>query len=452
MNIKADSRRIKKGDIFVALRGVDGDGHRFISDAVKNGASKVVVEEDGDYGVETLVVKDTRAYLNAYLESHYGTIIDEMNIIGVTGTNGKTTTAYLIYEALNMLNIKCAYIGTVGYYLDKKIASLENTSPDLALMYEMLLKAHDKGYQYVVIEASSQGLSYGRLDTIKFDYALYTNLTQDHLDFHKTMENYALAKKKLFENLTHDGLGIINNDDDYVEYFRTKNSVTYGFTESDYQVTSYELSAHGTNFVINGVDNVQTKLIGKYNIYNVLLTYVFLEKIGVLKKDIVRVISALLPPPGRMDIIKYKDNSIIVDYAHTPDAMENIISTVKDITKGDIYIVFGCTGSRDRTKRPIMMDIALTNSKFTIVTSDDLHNEEFVNIVADMEEGVKQKNYAVYRDRRKAIEKGIEMLNHGDVLLVLGKGHEEFIIDKNLKIPFNDHKVIESIISEKVEI
>jgi len=452
MNIKADSRRIKKGDIFVALRGVDGDGHRFISDAVKNGASKVVVEEDGDYGVETLVVKDTRAYLNAYLESHYGTIIDEMNIIGVTGTNGKTTTAYLIYEALNMLNIKCAYIGTVGYYLDKKIASLENTSPDLALMYEMLLKAHDKGYQYVVIEASSQGLSYGRLDTIKFDYALYTNLTQDHLDFHKTMENYALAKKKLFENLTHDGLGIVNNDDDYVEYFRTKNSVTYGFSESDYQVTSYELNAHGTNFVINGVDNIQTKLIGKYNIYNVLLTYVFLDRIGVLKKDIIRVISTLLPPPGRMDIIKYKDNSIIVDYAHTPDAMENIISTVKDITKGDIYIVFGCTGSRDRTKRPIMMDIALTNSKFTIVTSDDLHNEEFVNIVADMEEGVKQKNYAVYRDRRKAIEKGIELLNHGDVLLVLGKGHEEFIIDKNLKIPFNDHKVIESIISEKVEI
>lgn len=452
MNIKADSRRIKKGDIFVALRGVDGDGHRFIDSAIKNGASKIVAEEEGNYGVETLIVKDSRAYLNAYLESHYGNIIDEMNIIGVTGTNGKTTTAYLIYEALNKLNIKCAYIGTIGFYLDKKVVSLDNTSPDLALMYEMILEAHDKGYKYVVIEASSQGLSYGRLDTIKFDYALYTNLTQDHLDYHKTMENYALAKKKLFDNLTHDGLGIINNDDDYVEYFRTKNSVTYGFSESDYQVTSYELNAHGTNFVINGVDNIQTKLIGKYNIYNVLLTYVFLDRIGVLKKDIIRVISTLLPPPGRMDIIKYKDNSIIVDYAHTPDAMENIISTVKEITKGDIYIVFGCTGSRDRTKRPIMMNIALTNSKYTIVTSDDLHDEEFVNIVADMEEGVKQKNYAVYRDRRKAIEKGIELLNHGDVLLVLGKGHEEFIIDKNLKIPFNDHKVIESIINEKVEI
>ncbi len=153
-----------------------------------------------------------------------------------------------------------------------------------------------------------------------------------------------------------------------------------------------------------------------------------------------------------MDIIKYDDNSIIVDYAHTPDAMINIISTVKDIVKGDIYIVFGCTGSRDRTKRPIMMDIALSNSKFTIVTSDDLHNEEFVQIVADMEQGAKTKNYAVYRDRGKAIEKGIELLNHNDVLLVLGKGHEEFIIDKNLKIPFNDHNVIESIISKKVEI
>ena len=187
MNIKADSRRCKQGDIFVALRGVDGDGHRFIADAVKNGATKVVAEEEGNYGVDTLIVKDSRAYLNAYLESHYGNIIDEMNIIGVTGTNGKTTTAYLIYEALNLLNIKCAYIGTIGFYLDKKIASLDNTCPDIALMYEMILKSYDKGYKYVVIEASSQGLSYGRLDTIKFDYALFTNLTQDHLDYHKTM-------------------------------------------------------------------------------------------------------------------------------------------------------------------------------------------------------------------------------------------------------------------------
>ena len=452
MNIKDDSRRVKPGDIFVALRGVDGDGHRFISSAVQNGAKKVVVEEDGDYGVETLVVKDTREYLNAYLESHYGNIIDDMNIIGITGTNGKTTTAYLIYEALNMLNIKCAYIGTIGFYLDKKVAALDNTSPDLALMYEMLLKAHDKGYKYVVLEASSQGLSYGRLATIKFDYALYTNLTQDHLDYHKTMENYAKAKKILFDNLTHDGLSIVNNDDEYVDYFKDERSITYGFGPSDYQVTNYELTAHGTNFEVNGVDNIQTKLIGKYNIYNVLLTYVFLDRIGVLKKDIIKIISLLTPPPGRMDIIKYNDNSIIVDYAHTPDAMNNIISTVKEITKGDIYIVFGCTGSRDRTKRPIMMDIALSNSKFTIVTSDDLHNEEFVQIVADMEDGVKKKNYAVYRDRRKAIEKGIEMLNHGDVLLVLGKGHEEFIIDKNLKIPFNDHKTIEEIIKDKVEI
>ena len=452
MNIKTDSRRCKEGDIFVALRGVEGDGHRFIADAVKNGAKKVIAEEEGDYGVETLIVKDTRVYLNAYLESQYGSIIDEMNIIGITGTNGKTTTAYLIYEALNMLNIKCAYIGTIGFYLDKKIAPLDNTCPDIALIYEMILKAYDKGYKYVVMEASSQGLSYGRLDTIKFDYAMFTNLTQDHLDFHKTMENYAKAKQKLFENLTHDGLSIVNNDDDYVDYYKTAKSITYGFTPSDYQVTSYELTAHGTNFVINGVDNIQTKLIGKYNIYNVLLTYVFLDRIGVLKKDIIKIISMLTPPPGRMDIIKYNDNSIIVDYAHTPDAMNNIISTVKEILKGDLYIVFGCTGSRDRTKRPIMMDIALSNAKFVIVTSDDLHNEEFVQIVADMEQGVKSKNYVVHRDRRKAIEKGIDMLNHNDVLLVLGKGHEDFIIDKNLKIPFNDHKVIESIIREKVEI
>lgn len=452
MNIKSDSRRVKNGDIFVALRGVDGDGHRFIDAAIKNGAKKVIVEEDGNYGVETLKVKSTRAYLNAYLDSNYGSIIDDMQIIGITGTNGKTTTAYLIYEALNMLNIKCAYIGTIGFYLDKKIMPLENTCPDIALIYEMLLKAHDKGYKYVVIEASSQGLSYGRLDTIKFSYALFTNLTQDHLDYHKTMENYAKAKQKLFENLKPNGLRIVNNDSDYVDYYKTSDAITYGFSPSDYQVTDYSLDSKGTTFVINNVDNIKTKLLGKYNIYNVLLTFAFLDKIGVLKKDIINIISKLLPPPGRLDLIHYKDNNIVIDYAHTPDAMENIISTVKEVTKGNIYIVFGCTGSRDRSKRPIMMDIALSNSKFSIITSDDLHDEEFVNIVADMEKGVKYKNYSVFRDRKKAIEKGIKLLEHNDSLLILGKGHEEFIIDKNLKIPFNDHNVVESILSEKVEI
>ena len=452
MNIKSDSRRVKEGDIFVALRGVDGDGHNYIKAAIRNGAKKVIVEEDGDYGVETLVVKSTRAYLNAYLEENYKNILDKMTIIGITGTNGKTTSAFLIYEALNMLNIKCAYIGTIGYYLDKLVYNLDNTSPDVCLIYEMILNAHEKGYDYVVLEASSQGLSYGRLDTIKFDYALFTNLTQDHLDFHGTMENYALAKQKLFKNLCSDGLGIINIDSKYVDYYKTDNTVTYGFESSDYQVTNYELKAYETIFEVNNVDVLKTKLIGKYNIYNVLLTYVFLDKIGVLKKDIIKVISLLTPPPGRMDIIRYKTNNIIIDYAHTPDAMENVIGTVKELSKGNIYIVFGCTGDRDRTKRPIMMDIALSNSTYTIVTCDDLHNEEFVNIVADMENGVKKHNYSVVRDRKKAIAKGIELLNENDTLLILGKGHEKFIIDKNLKIPHNDHDAVMELLNLKVEI
>lgn len=452
MNIKTDSRKIKPGDIFVALRGISSDGHNYIKNAVAAGAKKVIVEENGDYGVETLVVKSTRTYLNAYLEANYNKYLADMTIIGITGTNGKTTTAYLIYEALNMLNIKCAYIGTIGYYLNKKVCNLDNTSPDIADIYDLILDAYDKGYRYVVMETSSQGLNYGRLDTIKFDYALFTNLTQDHLDYHKTMENYALAKQKLFKNLKTDGIGIINNDSDYVDYYKTNNSVTYGFNASDYQITNYDLNKDYTCFEINNVDTIKTKLLGKYNIYNVLLTYVFLEKVGILKKDIIKVISMLTPPPGRMDILKYKNNNIVIDYAHTPDAMINVIETVKEVTSGNIYIVFGCTGDRDRTKRPIMMDIALKNSKYSIVTSDDLHNEEFVNIVADMENGVKSNNYMVVRDRKRAIEKGIELLDNGDTLLILGKGHENFIIDKNLKIPFNDREVVEKIILDKVEI
>ena len=454
IDIKSDSRKVKQGDIFVALKGFSSNGDEYVEKAIENGASKIITETNNTYSVETINVENSRGYLVNYLKDNYGKYLDEMNIIGITGTNGKTTTAYLIYQMLNKLNIKCAYIGTIGYYLDKKEYSLPNTSPDICEIYDMLVNAYENGYKTVVMEVSSQGLDMGRLDSIKFNYALFTNLTQDHLDYHKTMENYAKAKQKLFYNLKNNGVSIINSDDGYKDYFTISNYVEYGFNNNDYKIQEYNLG-YKINFKLNihgNIYNIDSKLIGKYNMYNLVGAITLLHQMNINITDILNVVKDVSSPPGRTDIINYNNNLIIVDYAHTPDAMENIYNLVNEIKKGNVYTVFGCTGDRDRTKRPMMMRIATNNSKHVIFTSDDLHDEDFGRIVSDTINGIENTNFEVIMNRGKAIENGISLLKENDILLVLGKGHEEFIIIKDKKIPFNDKKVIEMLIESVVEL
>lgn len=450
INIKSDSRKVKEGDIFIALRGINSDGHDYIEKAINNGAKKIIVEEDNDYDIDTLVVPDTRAYLNNYLKEHYAKFFDDMTIIGITGTNGKTTTAFLTYEALNHLGYKCAYIGTIGFYQDKKVCDLPNTCPDICDMYELIIDSYEKGYKYIVLEASSQGIAYGRLENIVFDYAIFTNLTMDHLDYHITMENYALAKQQLFKQLKKEGLGIVNGDDNYSIYYKIGKYITYGFNDNDYKITDYKLDCSGIEFTVNNNYKIKSTLLGKYNIYNLLVVYILLSKIGASYDDIYNTIIDLKAPNGRMEIIKYNTNNIIIDYAHTPDAMENIFNAIKDIDYNKLYVVFGCTGSRDRKKRPIMTNMALSLADFTFITSDDLHEEPFDQIIEDMLQGVTKDNYVVIQDRASAIKRAIERLDNNDMLLILGKGHEEFIIIKDGNIPHNDKKCVEEIINVTV--
>ena len=448
INIQSDSRKIKPGDIFIALRGISSDGHSYISKAIENGASKIIAEE-GDYSVETIIVPDTRKYLNEYLKEHYNSKLEEMNLIAVTGTNGKTTTAKLIHDALNMVGSKTAYMGTIGFYINEKICNLANTTVDICDMYDLLMDAYDKGCNNVVMEISSHAASMGRVETLNFDYAIFTNLTQDHLDYHKTMGNYALAKQKVFFALRDNGIAIVNNDDKFKEYFlldKNKN-ITYGFEESDYKVESYNMTSTETIFKYKNNDNmyeINTKLLGKYNVYNVLAVVTLLSTMGLKYEMIKDVVSKLNAPVGRMEIIKYKTNNIVIDYAHTPDAIEKIMLTLKEITKGNTYTVFGCTGDRDRIKRPIMTEIVAQNSKYFIITNDDPHYEEPKQIVDDMTKDIEFTNYEVELDRAEAIIKGINLLKDNDILFILGKGHEESMIIKDQKIPFNDRKVVES--------
>ena len=448
--LRVDSRKVEKNDTFIALRGVDFDGHSFINKAIENGACKIIAEE-GNYDVETIIVPNTREYLINYLKETYNKKLAKLKIIGITGTNGKTTTAYLIHDALNKLGIKCGYIGTIGFYIGEKVRDLNNTTPDIYDLYEMFLECLDKGCEYVVQEVSSQGLAMKRVEGYEFDYAVFTNLTQDHLDYHKTMENYALAKQELFKKLKKTGVAIINYDDSYKNYFmldKNKN-VTYGFTGGDLQVTKYEMSNKDTKFTYRYEGksyDVTSPLLGDYNVYNTIAMMMVLKMIGISDEDLIKVIAKLSAPKGRMEKIIYKDNAIIIDYAHTPDAMIKIISTMKKVTKGKMYIVFGCTGDRDRTKRPIMMDIACSSADKVIVTRDDQHTESQEQIYKDMLKDNKYENYEIIDDREMAIKKGIELLNKDDTLLILGKGHEEVMVIGYEKIPFSDLKIVQKYI------
>ena len=457
LNIKVDSRKVKKGDTFIALRGVSSDGHDYIDKAIENGATKLIVEEDRNYKIPYEVVKHTRKYLIDYLKQNYTSYLNEMKIIGITGTNGKTTSAFLLHNALNSLGIKASYIGTIGFYINTKVESLPNTTPDVLDLFNLFLKSYEEGCKYICMEVSSQGLSYKRVEGFLFDYVVFTNLTQDHLDFHKTMENYVLAKQELFKKLKPNGIALVNYDDKYKDYFLLKENknITYGFNGGDFKIEQCEMNNLGTKLVYsynNEKYSLTSRLIGKYNIYNLLITISILNLIGIDKEKIQNIIYNLKTPSGRMETIIYKNNSIVIDYAHTPDAVEKIISTMKEITKGNIYTVFGCTGDRDRTKRPIMTKIVCNLSKKAIITNDDPHYEDPKQIVKDMTDGIENKNYEIIFDRKEAIKKGISYLKEFDTLLILGKGHEEYVLFQDKKIPFNDCKAVQEIINENKEL
>ena len=445
MKIKTDSRKVEAGDTFIALKGLNHDGHDFIEEAIENGAT-LVVAEHGSYSVDTILVDDTHEYLAEYLSSQYSDMLKKMHIIGATGTNGKTTTCYLLYSALNKIGINSGYIGTIGFYLKDKIKDLNNTTPDILEIYEMLIYCYERGYNYVIMEVSSQALSMNRVDGLLFDYVIFTNLTQDHLDYHKTMEKYAFAKQKLFYKLKKDGYALINIDDEYFNVFvlNENNNITYGKGDSDYKIIDSEVIDDYQTFIINhnGICRYDVHLLGEYNIYNTLAVIIILEKLGFDFKQIYDVVFSLKPPIGRMERIKFNDSLVIIDYAHTPDATSKIINSVKTFCKGKIYTIIGCGGNRDNDKRAKMGLISTTLSDYVIFTSDNPRNENPAMIIDDMLQLIDRKNYEIIINREKAIKKGIQKLKENDILLILGKGHEEYQIIGAEKKYFSDKRIV----------
>lgn len=451
LNIKTDSRLVTSGDTFVAIKGYTVDGHDYIEKAIENGASKIVAEH-GEYSVDTLLVNDTEKWLNDYLVENYSNKFKDIKFIGITGTNGKTTTAYLTSQILTKLNINNAYIGTIGYYVNSElIKELPNTTPDILALYNLILESIEKKVKVIVMEVSSHSLSFGRINGIKFDVAGFTNLTEDHLDYHKTMENYLEAKKLILNYIKDDGVMVSNIDDAYGNSFKYKNFITLGFNKSNYKIKEYEYTNLTTKFTFihnNKEYKVETNLLNKFNIYNYLTSLIFVNSTGVSIEDILDATKDIYAPSGRNEIIKVGNAIAVVDYAHTPDAVEKIILSTLEKKQGKVITIVGCGGDRDPKKRPIMGHIATELSDYVILTNDNPRTEDEHKIMNDIVNGIKKDNYEIIHDRKLAIRKGLELLNDNDTLLILGKGHEDYQIIGHDKIHLSDKEEVEKYINE----
>ena len=354
---------------------------------------------------------------------------------------------------LNKLGSKTAYIGTIGFYIpDEDFVELPNTTPNILDLYELFLEAKEKGCKNVIMEVSSHALHQRRVEGLSFKVAAFTNLTQDHLDYHKTMDDYLAAKQLILKQL--DGPMIINADDETASKWSSKYDkiIDYGYKAKNYKINTYEEIKNGTliDFSYNNkAYKVETNLKSRFNVYNYLTTLSIVNNLGYKIDDIINITTDVYPPKGRCELIKVKEGFAVVDYAHTPDAVEKVVNAFNENKKGRVITLVGCGGDRDPVKRPIMGRIAVENSDFAILTSDNPRTEDPAKIMEDILKGVHKENYIVELDRRTAIKKGLDMLEKDDVLLILGKGHEDYQIIGREKIHLDDaeevRKYVESL-------
>lgn len=450
-DLEFDSRKIKQGDVFIALEGSIVDGHTFISKAIENGAKTILVEKDVDKveGINYFLVDGLREKMGIVASNFYGYPQNQLKIVGVTGTNGKTTTTYILESILGEKNV--ARIGTVEYKIGDEIIPAPNTTPSSLEIIKICKKALEKNIKYLIMEVSSHGLDIGRVNMLRFEAGIFTNLTLDHLDYHKTMENYYLAKRKLFDLVKDKKNSIINIDDEYGKrYLEYTNGISYGISQGDIQGEIKQITREGQEVTIKIFEKeykINLRLLGRYNLSNLLGAIGAVKTLGLSDEEIISKIPLIHGAPGRFEPVKIdRDFTVIVDYAHTGDALENILKSINEFKTNRVITVFGCGGDRDKTKRPIMGGIAEKYSDIVIVTSDNPRTEAPEEIIKDIVVGLTKENHIIEIHREKAIEKAISLAEKNDIILIAGKGHENYQVIGREKIHFDDkEEVIKAI-------
>lgn len=460
-NIRYDNRKIEQGDAFVCVKGFKVDGHSFIGDAIKKGANVLIVQEDVSVQEDITIIKvrDTRKALAIMSSNYFGNPKDKLKIIGITGTNGKTTSAFIIKSILEKAGFMTGLIGTIANYIGNKKVDAVRTTPESYELHELFKNMVDAGVEYCVMEVSSHSLELDRVYGIQFEEGIFTNLTRDHLDFHKTFENYYNAKFKLFERSNHS---IINLDDPYganivkdIEERGVKTKVSTFSIEKESDFKAFEIKSHsnGSEFKVNleKVEEFYINIPGEYNIYNSLGCIICAHNLNIPMDKIKEGLSDVVIP-GRCELVAKDKNlpySIIIDYAHTPDGLENVLTTVKAFTKNRMISVFGCGGDRDKVKRPQMGKIGCELSDIVIITSDNPRSEEPMDIINDIVKPLNYDNFVIEVNRKEAIRKAMNMALEGDVIVIAGKGHETYQILKDETIHFDEREVVYDILEGK---
>ena len=456
--ISYDSRKTEPGNLFVAISGFETDGHKYIPAALNRGAAAVLCEIRPEEGVPFVLVPDCRTALAAVSVNYFHKPAEKLVMIGITGTNGKTTSSYIIKHILEACTgERIGLIGTINNMIGDRIIPSDHTTPESYELQKLLAEMADSGCRYVVMEVSSHSLKLGRVAGIHFDVTAFTNLTQDHLDFHHTMEDYAASKKKLFYNCS---VACINEDDAYSAYFLDGLpcvSKTYSVRneKADFHASHIFSTDKGVSFelIADGeVKSVQIPIPGDFSVYNALGAIAVCSSLGIPLSEIVEALKSSSGVKGRLEVLPVDtDYSVIIDYAHTPDALKNIVHTLKPLTRGRLITLFGCGGDRDHSKRPIMGAAAAEGSDLCIVTSDNPRTEDPDTIIQDILSGFLNSStpYIVIRDRIEAIHWAIDNARSGDVILLAGKGHEDYQVIGHSKHHFDEREIVLSYLEEK---
>ena len=455
--VNIDSRRIEKGHLFVAIPGTVTDGHKFIPKAIEQGASAVLCEkvpEEQTSGVTYIQVASTEDAVGKVATLFYGDPSRKLKLVGVTGTNGKTTIATLLYNMFRKFGHKCGLLSTVCNYIEDKAIPADHTTPDPIELNKLLAQMVDAGCEYAFMECSSHAIAQKRIGGLKFAGGLFTNLTRDHLDYHKTFENYRDAKKAFFDGLDKDAFAITNADDKngsvMVQNCKAQIKTYSTRTMADFKAKIIECHFEGMYLDINGKE-VGVQFIGKFNVSNLLAVYGAAVMLGKKPEDILLILSTLKSVNGRLEPIHSPEGyTAIVDYAHTPDALENVLNAIHEVLngKGKVITVCGAGGNRDKGKRPLMAQEAVKQSDKVIITSDNPRFEEPQDIINDMLAGLDQKQMKKVLsivDRREAIRTACMLAEKGDVILIAGKGHEDYQEIKGVKHHFDDKEVVKEI-------